>query len=172
MRALLSTIAMTLVACGARPAEPVHASRPAHDYRELEQATEPAALAPETPLSAFVVDADLDLLAYALDRGYGGRGFVPEESWAAMMARLDALRGKATDVSAFCDGIGDAITRATEDLGDGYGHPPDGREGRCRVDQAISVQRGSDLVVVRHGDPRDDEARRDHHRPARQRRRR
>jgi hypothetical protein len=59
--------------------------------------------------SASDADADLDLLAYALDRGYGGRGFVPPESWTAMTSALGAIRGKATTAQAFCTAIGDAL---------------------------------------------------------------
>ena len=93
MRTLLFA-ALALVRCGAHPPEAAHAARPGHDYRELEQPNEPTPLPPETSISAADVDADLDLLSYALDRGYGGRGFVPRESWVAMTSALEALRGK------------------------------------------------------------------------------
>jgi C-terminal processing protease CtpA/Prc len=55
------------------------------------------------------VNADLDRAEFALDRGYGGRGFVPEPSWRAMQSALAALRGKRTTVDTLCDRIADAL---------------------------------------------------------------
>jgi C-terminal processing protease CtpA/Prc len=55
------------------------------------------------------VTADVDLLVYALERGYVGRPFVPNARWTEMMQRLTLLRGKATTVRELCDGVADAL---------------------------------------------------------------
>lgn len=80
-----------------------------HAYTELEQPTEPAAVAPETVLSPEAVNEELSLTMYVLERGYGGRAFVPAKAWSAMQQQLEQLQGQSMTVQQLCDRIDDAF---------------------------------------------------------------
>lgn len=108
-----------------------HATQ-AKRYKELEQPNEPASRAPEVPLDARAVNADLDLLAYALERGYAGRPFVGAAAWAEMSRRLEALRGKPATVSSLCTAIGDALWQLPDaHLGAKRRSPKGGSNVKC-----------------------------------------
>src|SRR5687767_11772784 len=84
-------------------------SPPAHSYRELDQPKQPPPRETESLLEVREITADLDLLVYALERGYVGRRFVPGASWADMMSRLTRLREKPASIADLCHGIADAL---------------------------------------------------------------
>jgi C-terminal processing protease CtpA/Prc len=123
---LAAALAIGCASASAPPATPPAPPPPARTYRDLAQQAEPPAHPADYVIEPAALAADLDLLAYALDRGYGGRRYVPEPAFQALRARLDALRAAPLTVTAFCDALGDALwelpdahTRASRRVGDG-----------------------------------------------------
>lgn len=79
-------------------------------YLTLEQRLhEPEPLAPETLLSSDQIRADIALARLALERGYGGRNFVPATSWQATLDALERLSSQSLSVQAFCDALAEAF---------------------------------------------------------------
>jgi hypothetical protein len=96
---VLALLALAAVGC----------ARPRLSYRELQQPKEPPPRPPEMILSGRQVTEDVDLVSYAMERGYGGRAFVPERSWDQLRKRLALLRGRGSTVERFCDELADAL---------------------------------------------------------------
>ena len=61
-----------------------HAASSRFTYKDLDQQQAPQPKPGTLLLTADKVTQDIDLLLYALDRGYAGKDFVPAESWAQM----------------------------------------------------------------------------------------
>ncbi len=82
----------------------------APSWRTLQQQRgEPGAKPVNLALTSDVVDRDLAVVLHALERGYGGRAFVPPAAWDAMRAGLEAARRQARTVGALCDALADAF---------------------------------------------------------------
>jgi C-terminal processing protease CtpA/Prc len=116
-RVTLLALGAMISSCAHEPpaARAARASAPAsHSFQELEQRREVMAREPASSLDAGQVDADLDLLGHALERGYGGRPFVPPSRWAEMSGRFEALRGRASTVFEFCNGVADALWHSND----------------------------------------------------------
>ena len=107
-RAALALAALA-VSCGQSPPISPREQVKAPELQELEERTGGVTREASATLTAREVDRDLDLLEYALERGYGGRPFVPPAAWAEMSRRLRALRGASTTVLELCTQIGDAL---------------------------------------------------------------
>jgi C-terminal processing protease CtpA/Prc len=105
---------VTAVAIGCAGAPPPPSSPPpepvvGYTYRDLAQQAAPPGRPGADLLHAGEVAADLDLLEYALETGYGGRRFVSALAWVAMRAKLEADRGGSFTVEDFCHDVGDAL---------------------------------------------------------------
>ncbi|MBK8256000.1 MAG: hypothetical protein IPK82_25450 [Polyangiaceae bacterium] len=86
---------------------PTTPKAPQFTYQDLTLA--PPRPVPPAALTKQAVSTDIDRLLFALDRGYGGRGFVAESAWKAMVSGLEKLRNRAASPSELCDHIADAL---------------------------------------------------------------
>ncbi len=78
-------------------------------FKDIEQQYAPPPQSGDLLLTAKQVTHDVDLLLYALDRGYAGKDFVPPADWSRLKQKLTSLRGHSMKVSEFCDQVGDAL---------------------------------------------------------------
>jgi hypothetical protein len=65
---------------------------------------------PKTKLNSEEIKKDIDLLIYALDKGYGGRNFLPEKIIQDTFANLSKIKiENSLSEKEFCDKIGDIL---------------------------------------------------------------
>ena len=82
---------------------------PRLSYRDIAITGATSPVAKDAKIEEKAVDEDLDRLRYALERGYGGFGFVPAAAWSEMEKALSLLRGHGTTSGELCDRIADAL---------------------------------------------------------------
>lgn len=118
MRARLVVLALGVVLVGCAPS-----------YRRLrQQVFEPPSRPAELRLSPSEVRHDLALLRHVLGRGYAGRDFVPEASWAKSAAALESLEGRSLTVASLCDGVAAALAELPDALPVAQRRSAEGRE--------------------------------------------
>ena len=114
---------LACVACGARAQQTTFGARevegvrgPTSQHRKAEYSSRQleisnrSTLALPKKLAPAMRAEDVDLLIYALEKGYGGKGHFPQDQWDDVLSALAAVADRPLlTPQAFCDAVGDAL---------------------------------------------------------------